>query len=326
MKKLFTLFGIVALTAASAQTARVQVIHNSADLAADSVDVYLDTTLLLDNFAFRTATEFIDAPADSPITIGIAPKTSTGVSDTIYSLTATLTSGETYAVVANGIVSPNGYSPSTPFDLYIYPMARESASQMGNTDILVFHGSTDAPIVSIDVAGVGTVVDTLMYGEFEGYLEVATADVVLEVRSEDGATLFASYSAPLSSLSLQDEALVAIASGFLDPSSNSNGAGFGLWVALPAGGPLVELPVASGLSVAQFDNADMRIYPNPAKDIIHLEGVDASQATLIDMTGKRVKVWNDVSGQLNVNDINAGVYILRVNSEEKTFTTRVVIQ
>ena len=34
-------------------TARVQVIHNSADLAAASVDIYLNNTLLIDNFNFR---------------------------------------------------------------------------------------------------------------------------------------------------------------------------------------------------------------------------------------------------------------------------------
>jgi hypothetical protein len=53
-------------------TARVQVIHNSADAAAASVDVYLDDALLLDNFAFRTASSFIDAPAGTEFTITIA--------------------------------------------------------------------------------------------------------------------------------------------------------------------------------------------------------------------------------------------------------------
>ena len=33
------------------QTARVQIIHNSADLAADTVDVWLNDQLLIDNFA-----------------------------------------------------------------------------------------------------------------------------------------------------------------------------------------------------------------------------------------------------------------------------------
>ncbi|MDA3943423.1 MAG: hypothetical protein PF694_07775, partial [Bacteroidetes bacterium] len=39
--------------------ARVQVIHNSADAAAEVVDVWLNDELLLDNFAFRTASPFI---------------------------------------------------------------------------------------------------------------------------------------------------------------------------------------------------------------------------------------------------------------------------
>ncbi|MFK5283910.1 hypothetical protein ACI3PL_30465, partial [Lacticaseibacillus paracasei] len=56
-----------------AQTARVQVIHNSADAAASVVDVWLGTTKIIDDFAFRTASAFINATAGSPINIGIAP-------------------------------------------------------------------------------------------------------------------------------------------------------------------------------------------------------------------------------------------------------------
>ncbi|WP_170266423.1 T9SS type A sorting domain-containing protein [Phaeocystidibacter luteus] len=307
-------------------TARVQVIHNSADLAADSVDVYLGSTLLLDNFAFRTATPFIDAPATDPITIGIAPKNSSDVTDTIYSLTATLTENETYVIVANGIVSGSGYSPAPAFDLYINAMGREAASMSGNTDVLVFHGSTDAPNVSIDVAGVGNVVDTLAYGDFAGYLEVATADITLEVRSEDGATLFASYDAPLSTLGLQDSALVTLASGFLNPANNSSGAGFGLWVALPNGGPLIELPVNSGLSVDEFGTNELTIYPNPASDFITIEGIEATSASLIDITGQTVRNWENSVEELNIQGLQPGVYLLRVESNGERFTERVVIR
>jgi hypothetical protein len=62
-------------------TARVQVIRNCADAAASSVDVWLDNTLLLDNFAFRTASPFIDAPATIDFTVGIALPNSTSSAD-----------------------------------------------------------------------------------------------------------------------------------------------------------------------------------------------------------------------------------------------------
>ncbi|MBN2682532.1 MAG: DUF4397 domain-containing protein, partial [Bacteroidales bacterium] len=56
-----------------AQTARLQVIHNSADNAAQMVDVYANGALLLDDFAFRTATPFIDVPAGINLQVAIAP-------------------------------------------------------------------------------------------------------------------------------------------------------------------------------------------------------------------------------------------------------------
>ena len=54
-------------------TARVQVIHNSADLAAQSVDIYLNDALLLDNFNFRTDSPFIDATDGEEITMLVMP-------------------------------------------------------------------------------------------------------------------------------------------------------------------------------------------------------------------------------------------------------------
>jgi hypothetical protein len=58
------MFCAVLISAVSlAQTAKIQVIHNSADAAASSVDVYLNGGLAIDDFAFRTATPFIDVPA-----------------------------------------------------------------------------------------------------------------------------------------------------------------------------------------------------------------------------------------------------------------------
>ena len=157
-----------AMVALPASAARLQAIHNSADAAASTVDVYLDGNLLIDDFAFRTASPFIDAPAEVDIQLVIAPATSSSVADSIAVFNYNLASGETYVLVAEGIVSATGYSPATPFDINVYGMGREAASNSANTDVLVHHGATDAPAVDVveTGAGAGTIVANASYGDF----------------------------------------------------------------------------------------------------------------------------------------------------------------
>ncbi|NHM06783.1 DUF4397 domain-containing protein, partial [Flavobacterium sp. CYK-4] len=233
---------------ASGQTARLQVIHNSADAAAEFVDVYLNGTLLLDNFKFRTATPFIDAPAGVPVRIDVAPSLSTSAAESIYDATVTLTANQTYVVVADGIVSPTGYTPNQDFGLAIYAQGREAATNASNTDVLVHHGATDAPTVDVVETSIpaGTIVNDLAYTDFSSsYLELPTANYTLDVRDASGTVTVATYSAPLATLALQGKALTVVASGFLNPANNSEGPAFGLWVALPTGGDLVALPLVT---------------------------------------------------------------------------------
>lgn len=244
----------------NAQTARVQVIHNSADDIADSVDVYLNGALLLDNFAYRTATPFIDAPAGMQLSIDVAPKTSTSVANSIYNLTTTLTSGETYILVANGItgLSATSYSPAPAFGLDVFAQGQEAAAMPANTDVLIHHGSTDAPTVDVYENGILNVTasDDITYGDFDGYVALPTDNYVFEVQDMTGSTVVASYDAPLSTLGLTGASLTVLASGFLDPSVNGNGAAFGLYVALPAGGNLIPLPVSQARVQVIHNSAD----------------------------------------------------------------------
>jgi hypothetical protein len=240
-----------------AQTAEVQIIHNSADAAAATVDIYLDDVKIKDDFPFREATAFLTVPAEQEIVVGIAPSSSTSANDTIAAFAYTLTASEKYIIVANGIVSGSGYDPVQAFDLYVYPMARDAAASSGNTDVLVFHGSTDAPTVDIYETAVvgGELIDNLMYGDFFGYAELPTNDYVLEVRDETGSATVAKYGAPLATLSLDDAAITVLASGFLNPANNSDGEAFGLWVALASGGALVELPEIKEAQVQIIHNS-----------------------------------------------------------------------
>ena len=237
-------FGISVLQS-DPSAARVQVIHNSPDDAATVVDVYLDGEILLDDFAFRTASPFVDAPAGVEISVAVAPGSSTSVADAIATFPFTLEDGEKYIIVADGItgLSSTVYNPAPAFNLEVFPMAREEATDPANTDVLVHHGSTDAPTVDVAEVGVGAgiIVDDASYPQFAGYLELPTTTYQLAVQTADNSTTVATYLAPL--VGLEGEAITVLASGFLTPANNGDGPAFGLWVALADGGALIELPL-----------------------------------------------------------------------------------
>jgi hypothetical protein len=237
--------GMMFTVAAMAQTAKVQVIHNCADTSAALVDVYINGTLALDNFGFRKATPFIDLQADTIINIAIAPSNSDSIIDSLISFNFNFADSGKYVIVANGLISSSGYTPSQAFSLDLFSAGQMNSAIAGNTDILVCHGATDAPAVDI-LAGTTTLIDDITYPNFNSsYLQVPTSDLTLTVTDASGTNTVAMYSAPLATLGLQDSALVAVASGFLTPANNSNGAAFGIWVALPSGGNLIPLPVVT---------------------------------------------------------------------------------
>jgi hypothetical protein len=323
-----------------ASTARVQVIHDAADKAAEMVDVYLNDAKLIPDFKFRTASTFIDAPAGADFDIVIQPAGSSDTTNALWRKSYQLMSGESYVLVANGIVSTSGYDPVKPFDIYVNAMGREAASTAGNTDLLVFHGSTDAPVVDIYEATAGDLIDNLAYGEFDDdYIELATADYIIQVRDETGASIVASYQAPLQTLNLQDSALVAVASGFLTPGNNSDGAAFGIWVALPSGGDLIELPASPATStndIGMESRFEIQVFPNPVTTTLNVafsveESADIS-LEIISITGQRMlrsDLGRRYAGEhvetLNVSSLEDGIYMLRMNTGTDVQTTRIKV-
>lgn len=248
MKKLsLFLFILFAAININSQTARVQVIHNAADVLAGSVDIYINGALSIPDFAFRSATPFLDLPAGTLLNIGIAPGTSTSVNDTLKNFQVTLTANEKYVVIANGLLT-TGYAPNpdgrnTSFTLLIKTMARESGTGSG-VDLFVLHGSTDAPAVDVKVRELSnaTIVNDAAYSDITPYITAPAQNITLDLYLSDGINYVASFTAPLSGLG--GGAAAVFASGFLNPASNQNGAAFGLFAALP-NGQVVQLPAAS---------------------------------------------------------------------------------
>jgi hypothetical protein len=333
--------------------ARLQVIHNAADPAADTVDVYVNGEILLDDFAFRAATPFIDVPGETLLTIGVAPGTSASAEDALASFDVTLASGETYVVVANGVLDPDSFAvnpdgKATGFTLFVKAGAQEMAMAEGNVEFAVLHGSTDAPTVDVYARDVAQLVDDAAYGDITDYLSVPPADYTLDITDATGTTTVASFLAPLAGLA--DGAAFVFASGFFDPAANNNGPGFGIFVALP-NGDVLELPAAAARlmaaesraandagSLAQLpeDFGLAQNYPNPfnPETVISFQLPEASDVvlniynirgqlinTLVNASysaGTHQVVWNgqDLSG----NVVAGGLYIYKIRASNSNET------
>jgi hypothetical protein len=224
------LVGVIALMgvgAASAQDATIQIIHNSPDAAAATVDIYVNAgaTPAVPDLAFRAATGLITLPANTDLVVGIAPGNSTGPGDVLANWTFNLPAGSKTVVMASGLLGDD-------FDLFTNALETSAAS--GEVGILAFHGAPDAPPVDVGAVGVGTLVSNLEYQTFQGYLPVPAADYVLTVAPNGGEPI-AGFMAPLSGLG--GGAAVVFASGFLgmEPA-------FGLFAALSDGTVLPLTP------------------------------------------------------------------------------------
>jgi hypothetical protein len=183
--------------------ANVQVIHNA--IGADTVDIYAGDELLLDDFAFRTATPFTFLPAGVDITLGVAPGNSTSAADAIATFEVNLDNGSEYLVTANGILGDATF----PFDLAITDMARSSASDAGQVSFTAFHGSPAAPAVDVDVRGLGNVISGLSFGNYSAYVSAPADLYYLDIRPSGSPDILNTYAADLSGLGGQSVTVVA---------------------------------------------------------------------------------------------------------------------
>lgn len=322
---------LVAKTTEEDEFARVQIIHNSADTLVDVVDIYVNEELFLEDVAFRQATPFMDVPAGVDLDFVVTPADE-GIENGVGPVTVNFTADGTYVVVAAGNVSDTGYDPVQPFALYAFDAGQEQALAPENTDVLVFHGATDAPVVSVwETAFVDDeIIGEFAFGDFAGYLELTTQDYILEVRDATGETTVASYQASLSSLELGGEAIVVVASGFLTPENNSDGPAFGLYVALPSGGNLLELPLyEDDTNVLEVNDIEFKLYPNPASSILNIESSEhVTEIKVIDMLGQIVysAYVNGQNHTINLNQMRNGIYFIQINTQSGKLIEKIQVR
>lgn len=71
------------------------------------------------------------------------------------------------------------------------------------------------------------------------------------------------------------------------------------------------------------------VYPNPVKDVLNISNsinAEINAVIVTDINGRTVKQFNSNVSQINISDLNAGVYFVNINSNEGNLTKKVVKQ
>lgn len=239
--------------------ASLQVIHNSPYAAAALVDVYVNDQLLLNDFAFRTATPFVNVPSGVNLKIDIAAADAPNNLAPVFTTNATLADGATYVAIAAGDpLAPGG---PTAFNLAVSGAGRQASTTPGNAEFLVFHGAPDAPAVDVVARGIGTLINDISFPTFAAdYLSVAPANYTIDVTLSDGSTRVRSFAADLSGAG--GAAFVVAASGFVAPQAGQPE--FGL-LAVFADGTTALLPEVKPVFSGTNRSDDFTVRANPTK-------------------------------------------------------------
>ena len=88
--------------------------------------------------------------------------------------------------------------------------------------------------------------------------------------------------------------------------------------------------VSSTASVNDFSISNIKLYPNPAKDILTIQttnGIKIASVEVFDILGKQIIKSELQNNTLNVSELTQGMYIVKMISEEgNSISQKVVIE
>lgn len=295
----------------------------------------MNGNLLLDNFAFRTATPFVTVHAGVTLTVGVAPSNSASANDVLANFDLLLTPNSKNIAIANGVLAPASFAVnpdgvSTAFTIWLDTNGQTSTINSNKVDVKVIHGSTDAPTVDVLVQGVSTpIVDNAKYGDITPYIEVDPVTYTLVVTpGNDNNTVVKKYAAPLTTA--QGAAAVVFASGFLTPTANQNGPAFGLYACLP-NGTVIALPDVTTVSSQSIISNSVSVFPNPASDYIIINNPDKYliNVQLFDIAGKLISdygvIMSNTYKSFSTSDLNAGTYLIKVSNGNEITNHKLIV-
>ncbi|HSI06084.1 MAG TPA: DUF4397 domain-containing protein, partial [Myxococcota bacterium] len=165
----------------------LQLIHNAPDPALTTVDVYVNGELIVDNAAFRTASQFIPFESGTEVTVVIAESSSTDATPVTPAATTTFTigTGDRIAVIVGGVVDTSDFAPGIPaLALDTIAGVRSSADDglpANQYNLAVYNGAPDVGTVTATVGG--TAIPGIAYGTLTPYQALARGVSLLSVGS-----------------------------------------------------------------------------------------------------------------------------------------------
>jgi hypothetical protein len=79
-------------------------------------------------------------------------------------------------------------------------------------------------------------------------------------------------------------------------------------------------------SVEEINDKVISVYPNPAMEIVTIDGVEAAEVQVYNALGQLVKTVRDAN-EISVADLSQGVYLLRItDAEGRVYTNKMMIQ
>jgi hypothetical protein len=109
-------------------------------------------------------------------------------------------------------------------------------------------------------------------------------------------------------------------------NTNTNAARVGstsldaLVMLINANRPLVQLTITPGLTTNEFENSTFKLYPNPTAAFLFLDSEkNITKYVMYNAKGEIIKEANFqiTNGEVNVSDLSAGIYYIKVFSDEK---------
>lgn len=313
------------------QFARLQVIHAA---ISQTVEVRVNGETLLPAFAYRTATPFIDVPAETPLTIELIPVGGPTPADQIATIEVELAAEQTYVAAAHGTFDP---SDDIPVGLSLHSPAWESAED-GSIGLSFFSGAID--VATLDVMQNGDVLfGDITYGSFADYQAFPASDFELDLVSD--GDLLGTYAGSFGFWNRKSAVIFTT-------ESQADG-DFQPWVALSNGGTYPLFPLnnlieeeVQAVVVAPNSNTGSTIqiaevFPNPSHGQTTLQYTLEKEARvsiqLRDLNGRVVRSVFEGRSDVGVHRLNEdlsnlpkGLYFYSVVMDDQVQTLRLVVQ